>query len=108
MPGLAHLLGITVRATVRFSLDFVVRYVRYCVAEASSAKITRAAKDDEDECRMRLFWLYPALEAARAGSCLMTFSFHRQRHLVLGMVQIRYWASAAAAAGGLSYGAGGR
>ena len=32
----------------------------------------------------------------------------RQRYLVLGMVQIRYWASAAAAAGGLSYGAGGR
>ena len=65
MQGLAHLLGITVRATVRFSLDFVVRYIRYCVAEASSAKITSAAKDEEEEYRMRLFWLYPALEAAQ-------------------------------------------
>ena len=60
--GLAHLLGITVEATVCFSLPFVVAFQNFCWKQVATAKCL-GADAEARTTKLKLWWLYAALNA---------------------------------------------
>ena len=73
------------------------------------SKAEEVARCQDTITRLILAFRERQMEALRVANDARDIMLREElKKQCLGMVQIRYWASAAAAAGGLSYGAGGR